>query len=275
MLKFRANTKTEEVLLPMGIYLDQYDEVCNTCVVKTIDGEVEEYITEKKLRNNGAKMITRLLATRIIRVGEHDYPDGIGEDKARHMFTEDRDTCVVAIRGLMSDEMNVEAKCPNCGERFPGTIFMHELLEKVKPWEKSKFYDESLPLGVVRFELKDGIWMSGDETKNKDVLCKKGKIKLPNGVVEERLANLNLNSTGKVNSVLLSAVIDEIENIPKVDEYVVKAMSRVDREYLTQIVNESKTGPNLLVDLNCDMCGNDFKFMLSFPYFFTVGTGQM
>lgn len=275
MFKLRANIKTTEVALPMGIYLKKHDAYFNTCVVKTMDGDAEESITEKRLRNNGAKMVTRLLATRIIKVGEYDYPDGVGEDTARNMFTEDRDTCIVAIRGLMDDEMAVDATCPKCGEKYPGVIFMSELLAQVKQWGCKDLHDESLPLGVINFELKDGLWVSSEETDNQEVLCKKGTLRMPTGVLEEKIASMNLNSVGKINSVLLASSVTEIEHIRKVDEHVVRAMTRVDREYLTDIVNEAKTGPNMLVDLTCDVCDNDFKFMLNLPYFFTVGKNQM
>ena len=272
MLQIRANIKTEEIILPMGIYLKKYDQRFNTCVVKAMDGNDEEAMSEKKIKNNGAKIVTKLLASKIIKVGDYDYPNGIGETIAREMFSEDRDTCLVAIRKLMKDEMEITAKCPRCGDEYTGTVLMSQLLDEVEAWGDKECHDETLPVGVLPFELPDGLLVTDDDKQ--DVLCKKGKLIMPNGAMEESIASNGLNNVGRANSVLLSACILEIENIRKVDQYVVKAMSRVDREYLTKLINDAKCGPNLVVDLTCENCDNDFQFMLQLPYFFTTGRNQ-
>lgn len=274
MLQIRANVKKEEIILPIGIYLKKFDQRFDTCVVKAMDGNDEEMMTEKKLRNNGAKIITKLLGNKIVQVGEHEFPNGIGESVAREMFSEDRDTCLVAIRGLMKDEMEVTAKCPLCGEKYEGIVSMKQLLNGVKKWEDREDYDESLETGIIEFELPDGLLISSEETDNKEVLCRKGKLRMPNGVSEEGIAGSRVTSVGKANSLLLSACIVEIENIRKVDQYVVQAMSRVDREYLSDVINKAKCGPNLVVDLVCENCDNEFEFMLQFPYFFTTGQSR-
>lgn len=274
MLQFRANVRSEEIILPIGIYLKKFDQRFDTCVVKAMDGNDEEITTEKKLRNNGAKIVTKLLGKKIIKVGDHDFPDGVGESVVREMFSEDRDTCLVAIRGLMKDEMEVSATCPRCGEKYDGIVSMRQLLDGVRKWEDREDYDESLEVGVVEFELPDGLLVSGDETDGKEVLCRKGKLMMPKGTAEESIAGSRVTSVGKANSLLLSACILEIENIRKVDQYVVQAMSRVDREYLSDVISNAKCGPDLRVKLMCEMCDNEFEFMLQLPYFFTTGQSR-
>lgn len=274
MLQFRANVRSEEIILPIGIYLKKFDQRFDTCVVKAMDGNDEEITTEKKLRNNGAKIVTKLLGKKIIKVGDHDFPDGVGESVAREMFSEDRDTCLVAIRGLMKDEMEVTATCSRCGEKYEGIIYMKQLLDGIRQWKDREDYDDGLEIGVVEFELPDGLLVKSDDTDGKEVLCKKGRLKMPNGVAEENIAGSRVTSVGKANSLLLSACIMEIENIRKVDQYVVQAMSRVDREYLSDVISNAKCGPDLRVKLTCDMCDNEFEFMLQLPYFFTTGQSR-
>ena len=275
MLKIRANSKTEEVILPIGIYISRYDQRFDTCVVKAMNGDDEESMSDKKIRNNGAKIVTALLSKKIIKVGEHDYPNGIGEAIAREMFSEDRDTCLVSIRKLMKDEMEVSTKCPRCGTEHNGSIFMSELLNNCSKWGDNKeLHDETLDVGVVKFELPDGLILEDDET-GKEVICKKGKLRMPTGVIEENIAKSGMTNAGKANTLLLSACILELENIKKVDQYVVNAMTRLDREYLADIINRAKCGPNLVTDITCENCDNEFKFMLQLPYFFTSGRSQI
>lgn len=275
-ISFKANVKSEEIILPMGIYIKKFDDRFDTCVVKAMDGDDEEAISEKKISNNGAKMVTRLLAKKIIKVGNYDYPDGIGETIAREMFSEDRDTCLVAIRKLMKDEMEVKAKCPQCGESYDGYVFMSDLLKDVSKWGDKEVHDNSLPIGELNFELPDGIIMV-DDNDNSEIICKKGKLRMPTGAVEEVIASSHntMNNVGKANSLILSGCIMEIEHIRKVDKYVLQAMSRVDREYLSALLNSAKCGPDLLASIVCDNCDNEYKFMLQLPYFFTVGRSQM
>lgn len=277
MIRFRANTKSAELSLPMGIYLKKHDQTFDTVTVSGMDGDDEESISEKRIKNNGAKVITQLLAKKIIKVGSFDFPDGIGETIAKDMFTEDRDACLVKIRELMSDEMPYTAKCPVCGAEHEGVASMSAILKKCKHWgDNEDLHDESLPLGVIEFTLPDGLVLVDDDPDSaKELICKKGKIRLPNGAIEENIVQGSMNNTGKANTLLLTACILEIENIRKVDQYVVKAMSRADREYLNNLISDAKCGPELLENIICVDCDNKFKFMLQLPYFFTTGRNQM
>lgn len=276
MISFKANVRSEEIILPMGIYLKKYDERFDTCVVKAMDGDDEEQISEKKIRNNGAKMVTRLLAKKIIKVGDYDYPDGVGESVVREMFSEDRDTCLVAVRKLMRDEMEIKAKCPRCNDTFEGIILMSDLLKDVSKWGDKEVHDESLPMGEINFELPDGIIMTDTEQGGKEVICRKGRMRMPTGAIEETIAasQNNMNNIGKANSLLLSGCILELENIRKIDKYVMQAMSRGDREYLSDLLTKAKCGPDLMTPITCENCDNEYKFMLQLPYFFTTGRGQ-
>lgn len=274
MLKIRANVNTKEVPLPIGIFLPKEGERFDTCVVKAMDGDDEESMSEKRIRNNGAKIVTAVLAKKIIKVGDYDFPNGVGEKIAREMFSDDRDTCLVAMRQLMNDEMEIKAKCPRCGEEHVGSVFMSEVLNGCSKWgDNAEYHDPSLGVGMVAFELPDGLIVEDDET-GKDYVCKKGKLQMPNGVIEEGIAKNGMRNAGVANTVLLASCIKEIENIRVVDQHVVKALSRNDREYLSEVINNAKCGPKLARDITCDNCDNEFQFMLQLPYFFTTGRGQ-
>lgn len=267
MLKYRANVKTKEIKLPIGIEIN--GEIFKTCVVKGMDGNDEENISERKIQNNGGKVITQLLARKIIQIGDKEFPNGIGETIARNMFTDDRDTCLFEIRGLMSDIIDCDIVCRLCGEKIEATISISEQLKQMGSWDdKSEYHDSTLPLGVVEFTLPDGLYVSDDETK-KELLCRKGKLTIPRGRNEEGIAGENLRNTGKINSLLLASCIIELENIRRVDKYVVQAFSKVDREYLSNLLTKAQPGPKMIVKKEC-ICGNTCRHMLQLPYFFTL-----
>lgn len=272
-ISIRANINTMVVKLPIGIYLKKDDTRHETCVVRAMDGNDEEVVSEKKLRNNGAKMVTALLARKIIKVGEHDFPNGVGENVVREMFSDDRDTCLVAVRKLMRDEMEIDARCPQCGETEERVIYMSKKLAECKHWGDEEIHQTTNEVGVIEFELPDGLVVF-DDSDNSEKICKKGKIQMPTGKMEELVAKNGMKNPGSANSVLLSSCIREIENIRRVDEDVVKAMSRNDREYLSSLVEDAKCGPNFLEEIECYSCDYEYKFMMQLPYFFTSGRSR-
>lgn len=274
MLKIKANVKQKEIDLPMGIYLKKQDKWYDTCVVEAMDGDVEEGISEKKLKNNGGKIVTSLLAKKIKQVGDVPFPNGVGEQIARDMFSDDRDTCLIEIRGLMKDDMEINPKCPKCGEEETDLIFMSELIKSCTKWgDNSELHDPGLPLGEIVFELPDGLVVENDET-HEETICRKGRLRMPIGSIEENIAQNGLNNAGKANTLLLSACILEIEGLRIVDQYVVKAMSRVDREYLADIIQDAKPGPKFIIERDCRDCDTHFKYMIQLPYFFTSGKSR-
>lgn len=273
MLKISANVKTKEIILPIGIYLKKYDERFDTCVVVAMDGNDEERVSEKKLRNNGAKIVTALLGRKIIKVGDHDYPKGVGENVAREMFSEDRDTCLFAIRELMRDEMEYEARCPRCSCDIERVVHMSKKLDEISKWGDKEIHNTTNEVGVIAFDLPDGLIVEDTEAGTK-LECKKGKIQMPTGKMEENIARDGMKNAGSANTTLLAACVREIENLRRVDEDVIKAMSKADREYLGKLIEEAKCGPTFIDDIECPDCDHKFRFFLQLPYFFTTGRNQ-
>lgn len=272
-IKIRANVKTKEVDLPMGILDPKTGETCNKVTVAGMDGNMEERISEKKVRNNGAKIVTALLAEKIIAVGDKPYPKGIGVTMARKMWSADRDACLVAIRGLMADDMAVRPKCTECGEVDEDTLYMSKV--EIGKWDPENapegvVYDD---VGVIMFELPDGLIIEDDET-HEEFLCKIGKIRLTDGEMEENIARTVQENMGAANTSTLAACIIELEHIKIVDTYVVRAMSKRDRDYLNALVSDNSPGPKFVREHTCPNCGATFKYVLRLPDFFTYGTNQ-
>lgn len=272
-IKIRANIKTKELTLPIGIIDPKTGEVHKRVTVAGMDGNMEEKVSEKKVRNNGAKIITALLAEKIIAIDNKSYPNGIGTFIAKNMWSGDRDKCLVEIRSLMADDMLIKPKCTECGETDEDVIYMSEI--ESGNWDESNppdgvVYDD---IGVLCFELPDGLIVEDDET-HEELLCKSGKIRLTDGAMEEMIAGSARNNLGMANTSLLAACIVEIENIKIVDSYVIKAMSKRDRDYLSHLLTKSNPGPKFVRSRVCPNCGATYEYSLRLPDFFTFGTNQ-
>lgn len=261
-IKIRSKLKTREVILPLGIIIN--GERYTTCVVECLDGKTEEMVSERRVKNNGSKIITEVLANKIKRVGDIDYPNGVGESIARNMFVGDRDTCLFAIRSLMDENIEVEARCPSCGEKMYTDINVNTLLDEIAIWDDCDIAD----LGIIPFELKDGLTIENTETGEiKD--CKKGKLKLINGKAEEGVFQ-NRNNAGAANTLLLSASIIELENIRKVDASVVRAFTKNDRDYIASLIADNHYGPKMIGNTECPNCGEEINYNFKLTDFFTV-----
>lgn len=272
-IKIRANVKTTDVRLPIGIMDPKSGELSKRVTVTGMDGSTEERISEKKIRNNGAKIVTALLAEKVIAVDDKPYPKGIGVTMARNMWSADRDTCLMAIRGLMADDMAVKPKCPECGEVDEDTIYMSRV--PIGDWDPKNapegvVYDD---VGVIMFELPDGLIVEDEDTKE-EYLCKMGKIRLTDGAMEENIARTAQENLGMANTTTLAACITELEHIKIIDTYVVRAMSKRDREYLSKLVSDCSPGPKFIREHTCPNCGAKFQYVLKLPDFFTYGTNQ-
>lgn len=274
-IRIKANIQQREIELPMGILDPKTGEVYKSCTIEAMDGNIEERVSEKKFRNNGAKIVTALLAEKIVALGDRPYSKGIGMAIARTMWTADRDFCLKEIRGLMNDEMEVNTVCSACGEKDEDVLYMSRI-------ESNKWDDEddndadgirTDEMGVLMFELPDGLLVEDDET-HEEHLCKIGRIRLTDGVMEENIATTARENAGIANTNLLAATIVELEHIKIVDSYVVKAMSKRDRDYLSNLLSDNNPGPKFVRERQCSSCGTTYKYVLKLPDFFTSGTNR-
>lgn len=272
-IKIRANVKTRVVDLPIGITIPKTGELVKQVTIAGMDGNMEERISEKKVRNNGAKIITAMLGEKIVAVGETPYPKGIGVLMARNMWTADRDTCLLRMREMMADDMAVKPKCPECGEVDEDIVHMSQI--EVNQWDPENppegiEYDD---VGVIMFELPDGLIVEDDDT-GEEYICKVGRMKLTNGGMEENIAGTARENMGMANTNLLAASIIELEHIKMVDTYVVKNMTKRDRDYLSKLLSDANPGPKFIREHVCQNCGSRFNYVLKLPDFFTYGTNQ-
>ena len=134
-----------EVELPIG-YLDPDGEQHRTAVLRKMTGRDEALMAEKGNRQNGARMITELLASCVVRLGSIERP---GRKVVEQLYSVDRHYLLMKLREFtFGPEMEASYSCPTCRE---ATVTTEDLAEL----EVVRLEGDELPEDVV-VALEDG-----------------------------------------------------------------------------------------------------------------------
>lgn len=257
--------RTAEFDLPTG-YVDPEGVVHKRVVVSELTGVDEELITDKKIANNGGKIITALLENKIVSIGDIKKPSSFIIKK---MFTGDRDMCLLEIRKLsLGNDMELNTTCANRQCREKSIINLELDTVVVKTWDPENNPHHQGEVGYLDFTLIDGI-----EDKDGN-LHKEGRFFLSTGEVEERMVDVLRTNPGKANTALFTAGIKQLGSLKMVDAKMIREMTRRDREYLSNLVKANQPGPQFLVDTICPLCIEEYKVPIELPYFFTSTTNN-
>lgn len=229
-------------------YKDEDGVIHKEVEIREIIGADEEAIAKAEVRQNMGKVITTLLANVVVRIGDLT-PKTYGKSKWEKIFRElpmgDRDKLMFEIRKFtQGNEIELDMKCPNCNSNIKHIVDMDEDIEH-RPLEVDPF--------AIPFELPRGI-------RNKDgQLCKKGILRLPNGVDQEQLDSLIRKNPGVANTTLLTRTIVNIDDYGQATMSTLRKMTTRDRDYLLKLLGDSAYGPKFEVEFPCPVCSEDIE----------------
>ena len=144
-----------------------------TAVLRKMTGRDEAILTDKRNRHNGARAITELLGSCLVRLGEVERP---GSQVTRKLFSADRHYLLVKLREItFGPEMEATYSCPTCRE---ATI----MVEDLSTLEVNKLDNGSLPEDIVVY-LEDGYYDRDGEVFDTMV------FRHPVGADEEKIAS--------------------------------------------------------------------------------------
>lgn len=238
---------TVTVELEVG-YKDKDDIVHKTVEIREITGFDEEMISKAEVRGNIGKLITTLLSSVSVRIGELTAKE-MGKTKWEKIFRElpmgDRDKLMLELRKFTNgDEIELDMKCPHC---------KNKLIHVVEIDNDIEYKDLQVDAYKIPFELPKGI-------KNKDgQLCKTGFMRLPDGEDQEQLDAIARKNPGQANTTLLGRVIAEVDGFGKLGLSDLRKMSVRDRDYLIKLLGESTYGPKFEISFPCPTCGEDIE----------------
>lgn len=230
-------------------YKDEQGTVHKEVEIRELAGIDEENISKPDVRGNIGKVITTLLSSVVVRIGDLN-PKTIGSrGKWEKIFRElpmgDRDKIMLEIRKFSNgNEIELDMKCPSCKQKIKHIVEIESDIE-----ERSLEVDAlSIP-----FELPKGI-------RNKEgEVCNTGFIRLPNGVDQEQLDAVARKNAGQANTTLLARTIAEIDGYGRVALSDLRNMSVRDRDYLIKLLDDSSYGPKFVISFPCPSCMEDIE----------------
>lgn len=229
-------------------YVDKNGVCHKTFTIREMTGADEEYINRADIKSNGARVITALLSRCVLSVGTLTKKS-VGNPKEwenifKEMLSGDRDIIMLAIRReSVGDTIEVTHTCPNpdCKAKLKTVVSIDELA-----------INEFDGIREIPFELPKGY------RDRKGEFHKKGIMRRPNGLDGELLTPLAKNNLAKAETTLLTRIC-RFEDGTHIDESIMSGLTKKDRDYLLNILNDHPMGVDMTVDVMCDRCGEYFK----------------
>lgn len=234
------NVLEEDVKLPVGINVE--GSLYHKVKIREVIGLDEEFISQPKFKNNPASMVVELVGRCIAEV------EGLGTDVTpAHLkvsSTGALDYLFIKIRNLSGGpDYTIEDKCSN-GHKYVDYISLEDDLD-VKEGEP-----------VVEIKLPRGI-------RKDSGVVKKIKLAFPDGNLQEYFVKKGtkkeeLDKFGEINTEVIFRCIGGVNKELKITRDDVKRLSRADRKYITNYIQENSPGINTEVSCVCETCGDEF-----------------
>lgn len=236
---------TQVVELVYG-YKDENGVIHKEAEIREMMGSDEEDIQKPDIRGNVGRLITKLLANCVVRIGtieKESVKPSVWENIMRELYLGDRDLLMLEIRKFTyGEDFELPFKCPHCKAEGKNIMEWDEITVK------QCFGDPAR----VPFELKKG---AKDEETGERV--KSGYIRMPKGIDQELLDTIARKNMGQANTSLITRVVESLGNI-KLNANVIKKLSTVDREKIIETISENTFGPDFRVEITCPSCGEEF-----------------
>jgi len=243
-----------EFELPIG-YLDADGRMHRTAVLRKMTGREEALLADKRNRNSGARMISELLGSCLVRLGGLDRP---GLKVAQDLYSADRHYLLVKLREItFGPELQGTYSCPTCRAA-------NALTEDLSALEVVKLKDSELPEDTV-VHLEDG-YEDGDRVY--DTLV----FRAPNGVDEEKIAPIARENPSHGKNALLARCLKAVGDMPRprleaLGTAIFNDLTLKDRALVDKAMNNGGPGVQLRRDVVCDQCGRQFTATLDFSNF--------
>lgn len=252
--------REHDVQLPVG-HLDEEGRLHRTATLRKMTGHEEALLADRKLRANGGRLVTELLASCLRRIG--DLP--ASRPLASALTSPDRNFLLLELRKLtFGTELEAAYVCPSCRETTTAVEDLESFPVRVN--------DAGPPAEIV-VELEDGY-----EDRARDAWYTTLRFRLPTGADEERVAVVARENPAKGTNALLArclvAALDEGEQMPQnrqeaLGTKLLSELTMGDRARIERAFREQMPGLDLTRELDCSHCGRQIRTSLDLTGFFT------
>jgi hypothetical protein len=252
-----SSTWQTVVTLPVGLEDPETGSVLRDVTLRKMTGNEEAALADPKLRRNGGKLVTALIAGCARVEGKP-----LGADAVRRLTSADRNFLLLELRRLtFGDLMEAQYTCPRC----TGTTLMMEDLAELPV----RTVDDGATDGEIEVHLEDG-FRDADGAVHRDF-----SFRLPTGEDEEaahalRDENPSRQRDALITRCLLSVGDLEPRRMRALGVRVLSDLSMSDRRLIQRHLEEAVPGPELARDVICDRCGDAFRQTLDMSHFFDL-----
>lgn len=237
-----ASAPPDTVVQLPGGFSTATGEVVYECEVRELNGYDEEILARIPF-NEPARLFSTILRQGIVRIGDEKATPAAVDA----LLMGDREFLMIAIRRVTwGDDLSLDIQCGNCSETFTAILDLRSDIPLKKLEEGNRFFTVS---------LRDG---------------REVRLHLPDGDAQTALLTTGMTGNiGAINTALLAACIDVIDEIPAVGAPPVQRLSVRDRNTLLEQLAERAFGPQLgEVKVACSECRKDIDLPLSLATLF-------
>lgn len=251
----RRPQREHDVELPIG-YVDADGVVHRTAVLRKMTGRDEAIMADKRHRHNGARMITELLGSCLVRLGTIQAP---GPTVARAMYSADRHYLLMKLRQVtFGPEMQATYSCPTCHEA-------NVLVEDLGELETVMLTEGELPEDVT-VHLEDG-YLDRDGRVH-DLMV----FRHPTGVDEEKVAAAMRDNAARGRDALMIRCLKSLGDMPQarmegLGTSIFGELTLGDRAQIDRKLNNGGPGVKLRREVACAQCGRKFATSLDLSGF--------
>jgi hypothetical protein len=258
MTEIETTSWQQTVVLPVGLEDEEDGTGLTEVALRKMTGNEEAVLADPKLRSNGGKIVTALLAG-CVRV---DGGRKLGAQAARRLASADRNFLLLELRRLtFGDEMEARYTCPRC-QRVTSVV------EDLGEVDVRRLDDGDAGAEIVVL-LEDG-YRDPDGSIQRELV-----FGLPSGEDEEVAGSLRDANPARQRDALLARCLRRVGELePRrmraLGSAILAELSMSDRRLIQRALDESAPGPDLTRTVVCDHCLEEFRTALDMSHFFAL-----
>jgi hypothetical protein len=247
-----------EFNLPIG-YTDDQGNTHRTVVLRKMTGKEEAILADKRNQRNGGKLVTELLHSCLVRLGDLNKN---GPSVVEKMYSADRNFLLLKLRSItFGAELPARYTCPTCSE----AVMVEENLDELPVHSLA----EGDSLEDITVELEDG-YVDKDGQVHKAL-----RMRLPTGADEAAVAPQMRQNASLGKNALLSRCLKSLGDLPKhrleaIGPKILSELSLTDRRMIDRALNEVAPGIEMVRHVECPGCGQTFKTTLDLTHFLAL-----
>ena len=246
-----------EFELPVG-YVDEDGRVHRIAVLRKMTGREEVLLADRKLRQNGGRLVTELLSSCLRRLGDLEP---VPHDVVSRLTSPDRNYLLLELRKItFGSAMETTYECASCGAT-------NRTLQDLDELTVHRVNGEGASEVVV--DLEDGYLDSGGELYTTMV------FRLPTGADEERVAPTLKGNASEGMSALLTRCLVAVGDMPQqrremIGTKIITDLTLGDRSRIDRAFRHEMPGVELIREVECEACGRRAERNLDLSSFFSA-----